>query len=177
MIAPKFKISAKERIYLSDKYLSNGHWLIAYDNLKQNHTTPYKEVKKCVGYKPGFYMTGFSHGITDTNLPDFNAIIPKREGYELLEPMPIGVDFRSDFVSLNAYIYQTNSGKKIALNVDYVPLIGLGYAFMKDRLSPILILDSEDLNGNLLAVVMPYRSDKTQVSVREADDDKQSASG
>lgn len=157
-MTPKFT-TGKERLHISDKYLCNGHWLVTRDAAK-GPMAP-KAFKALLSVKNGSYHDGIANGITVETPPNMEQIIPKRDGYELLFEQAQGVQFRADTDEIIAYKFNPqNTGTNeftIGVNPDYVPVMRMGYAFAKDALSPILILDGRTLNDNLVGIVMPMR--------------------
>jgi hypothetical protein len=156
MLKPKFTLDKNERLYLTEKYVSNGHWLLtrtacnvarmlkitkAFDLLDSMHV--------------GRYDTGISGGKTCDVKPDMlDSVIPVRDGYKPVSKSPVGVVF--DGTTVRTYKYSSD-GFETGINPKYVPLLELGHAHAKDADHPILILDSKDLNGELMAVIMPVR--------------------
>lgn len=161
MLKPKFKIDNDTKLYITDKYMSNGHWLVIKNNLRKEGKTLFKKYLK---YAPDTYFadTPSGNGLTNEKM---ELVIPKRDGYSPLKAQPNGVSFQEIKVlnqapCILAYKYENTPmiGEKsfeIGINPIYATLFNLGHAFAKDPKSPILVLDSSDLNGNLIAVVMP----------------------
>lgn len=152
-MTPKFTIG-KERIMIGEKYLCNGHWLASRD-AALSPMAP-KPLKLLLSVKTGTYHDGVAAGLSVETTPDFASVIPKRDGYLILKESPSGVEFRGDSTEIMAYVYEAGDFK-IGVAHRYVPLLGLGRAFAKDSSSPIIVLDGDTLNDNLLAVVMPMR--------------------
>jgi len=111
--------------------------------------------------KNGTYYNGITNGVDVEKPPEMDRIIPKRDGYVLLFEQAQGVKFRADTDEILAYKFnpqKTGTNEfTIGVNPDYVPVMRMGYAFAKDAVSPILILDGRTLNDNLVGIVMPMR--------------------
>ena len=150
---PKFTIKKSERLMVSDKYICNGHWLVTKEAVEHSPGAP-KPLKKVLHYKNGKYENG---EFFSDDLPNFETVIPKRDKYKPINADTIDAKIYAWDGEIKSYILYFNEDEKIGLNPNYYPLITMGNAFAKDAKSPILVLDSEDLNGNLQAVVMPMR--------------------
>lgn len=156
MLTPRFKINKTDRIYLTEDFLCNGYWLIAHKNPSYLWKIE-KIVSPILQLKCGAYTLGINKPMTDTKTPDMATIIPKREGYKVLKPTPISANFKNE-LNIDAFVYETqDESLKIGVNTDYVELLSLGTCHAKDKSSPILVLSDESLNGDLIAVVMPYK--------------------
>lgn len=153
MLVPKFKLEKTDRVYITDKYLCNGKWLLTRESAK-SPVAP-KSLAPLLSLKTGSYHDGIAGGWTSEQTPDMAQVIPKRDGYKPLGVAPIGVGFSSE-VNISSYRYQ-GEGFVIGVSPLYVPLLQLGHCFAKDALSPILILDGYSLNDNLVGIVMPMR--------------------
>ena len=157
---PKFNISKTESLHLTDKWITNGHWMVKRD--KADSRTAPKALKTLLSLKLGSYRDGLSYGLTSETTPDCESIIPTRNGYLPLSNHgnPETITFKQDSDEINAYIYKAGNGEseiKIGVAHKYVPLLRMGYVHVKAPTAPIIILDSEDLNGELIAIVMPMR--------------------
>lgn len=152
MLIPRFSLDRGERLYITGDLISNGHWLI------KRHAALVamapKPLASLLSLREGKYFDGISGGLSTEDTMDLAQVIPKREGYERLEG-PQAVQFRNGD-GIGAYIYQGRDFK-IGVEPNYTPLLRMGYAFAKGPREPILVLDDETLNGELLAVVMPIR--------------------
>lgn len=157
MLQPKFKPDTSDRLYINEQFLSNGHWLFTRYAFKAP-TLP-KAAKALEHMSHGSYMN--KDKVADT-APPMENIIPKRDGYQKLNPNPVGVNFRTDMDTITAFKYECLTEKScdafiIGVSTDYVSLMRMGHCFARDKISPIIILDEPNLNGNLLAIVMPMR--------------------
>lgn len=154
-LTPKFTIDKNDRLYLDKDYLSNGHWLVHRRSLGVRHSLVQKELLKVQNVALGAYQEGYGQEQCGT-IPDFAQAIPKRDGYK-----PLGKEVRAyipDYTWPSIYVFRLSLGEEwIGINYKYLPLLSLGHAFGRNKESPILVLDSDDLNGELLAVVMPMR--------------------
>lgn len=152
MLIPKFSIG-KDRLYITPEYLCNGHWLVK-KAAARSPAAP-KAFKPLLIAQTGSYFNGLSGGLDRSDTIDVTQAIPSRDGYVLMSPDPVGVEFKnSDTVA--AYIFQCGEFK-IGVNPNYVPIMRLGHAFAKEARSPILILEGNSLNDELVGVVMPLR--------------------
>jgi hypothetical protein len=155
MLVPKFTIG-KERLFVTDKYLCNGHWLVTKDAAKSPIAPKsFKPLLTCIS---GTYYDGLAGGLSQETTPDVTQAIPKRDGYELLEADPVAVEF-SNCDNIGAYIYQ-GKGFRIGVAPQYVPLLRMGFCFAKEERAPILILAGNTLNDELVGIVMPMRLNK-----------------
>lgn len=150
---PKFTISKTERLFIDDKFICNGHWLVTR-NAAHSPMAP-KPLKPLLAAKHGTYYNGINAGPDKDDAPDMTRVIPKRDGYKKIAVAPVSVNFAGDRIS--AYKYDLGEGAEIGIDPRYVPLLKLGHVFAKDSTSPVLVLDGETLNDDLLAVVMPVR--------------------
>ncbi len=153
MLSPKFKInqSNTDRIFVTPEYFCNGHWLAVRANLNAQGLKMFKPLQDKI---PGTYYANTFH---DASTPDITQVIPKRDGYKPINPVPARVIFKNESIDISSYVYSVQNDHEVGVNVTYAPLLTLGYAFSKDKKSPIIVLNSNDLNGELVAVVMPMR--------------------
>jgi len=164
MLTTKFALK-KERIYVTDDLVCNGHWLLikSYADYK---TAP-KSLREVLSLKNGQYSEGIKGNLdTISPMPNLKGIIPKRDGYLKLLAAPVGVSFANEY-DIRAYKFKTALNEPqgtnepqditIGVDVDYVPLLKMGTCFAKDALSPILILAGDTLNDDLIGIVMPMR--------------------
>lgn len=165
-MTPKFSLTKNDKIYVGEKYLCNGHWLCTRE-IASSHVAP-KALKPLLSLQIGCYDVGIAGGKTreKDGLPDFAAVIPKRDGYLPVKSAPAGVHFRrQDSDEVKAFKFTASNpedpSQDFTFGVDqqYVPILRMGHIFAKDSRSAILVLDGATLNDNLLAVVMPYRID------------------
>lgn len=150
---PKFKMEKNGKFYIDDKYISNGHWMVV-----KNRINPYSQVFKALkeGFlaKNGTHPTGI-HPDPIPGTPDMGYVIPTRDGYQRLSE-----EATCARISVNDQIlgYGFSFGDRtVYIAPEYVPLIRLGQAFAKTETGAVIVLDSDDLNGELIAVVMPKR--------------------
>ena len=153
MLTPKFKINlgVLDRIFVTQDYLSNGHWLVVRKNLNKEGLKMFKPLQD---KKEGTY---YGKDFGDPTTPDMTQVIPKRDGYKPLNFEPSRVIFKNESIDISSYVYSVQDSHEIGVDVTYAPLLTLGYAYSKDKNSPIIVLNSNDLNGDLIAVVMPRR--------------------
>ena len=158
MLSPKFKInqSSTDRVFITPEFFCNGHWLVVRKNLNKEGLKMFKPLADKI---PGTYYANAFH---DASTPDITQVIPKRDGYKPVNPGPTRVIFMEEGTSgtcidISSYVYSVQDTHEIGINPTYAPLLTLGYAFNKDKTSPIIVLNSNDLNGDLIAVVMPRR--------------------
>ena len=155
---PKFSIRKDEKLMIGEKYFSNGHWMLGREACCSSFAP--KALAPLLNKMHGRYDFGDN---TPTKFDEsiFEAVIPKREGYREISPAPIGVTFKNE-TEIVAYKYrvEATSGQEefeISIAHRYVPLLKMGMPFAKNADSPILILDSDSLNGELIGVIMPVR--------------------
>ncbi len=165
-MTPSFKLATSERLYIDGTYCANGHWLMHRQNAQAvarvlHRKEILKVLNQCDSLKHGTYADGVANGASTNTPPDMAAIIPQRTGYGRMTDKPCGVSFRNESDEIIAYKFGCNAsaddGFTVGVAHRYVPLLRLGHGFAKDKNSPIIVLDSDDLNGNLLAVIMPVR--------------------
>lgn len=152
-MTPKFKINKGDRLYLSEKYVCNGHWLITRA-AAQSHVAP-KPLKDLTRFAFGSYPSGIAGGVA-TGMPDMDAIIPKRDGYALIDRKPTRAVFRSDDLTIESYVYQCGDFE-IAIDPIYAPLLGMGSVYAKAAGEPIIILGGDTLGDEFVGVIMPRR--------------------
>lgn len=163
-LIPKFKANEKDRLYLTEKYIANGHYLVKRDS----PNIDLKPIDKMQSMRLGFYQFGqLSDGLSKYD-EKLDSHIPKRDGYALVKsaiPRAV-VDFET--YAITCYVFtgfnsdeEITKGKdatfEIGVNPDYVQLLLCGRIFVKSALAPILILNGPTLNDDLVAIVMPMR--------------------
>ena len=153
---PSFKIGNRDKLYVSKKYLCNGHWLI---NREAPQTFNFRPLKRAADLKEGSYNFGIGGGWDSDHQPNYEQVIPKRDKYVKLLEAAQRVAFRDGEDKIMAYVFKPLDGPDFEIGVapHYVPLMRLGNCFAKDELSPVLILDGPTINDNLIGVVMPIR--------------------
>ena len=155
---PKFKVARDERMYVTQKYFCNGHWLL---NRESANLYWFKPIKGLRNIAHGRYASGISsepEPACDLDETLTNEVIPKRDGYLKMSADPIGVKFKGpDSDEIMAYVYSFGNDQEIGISPRYVPLLRLGCCFAKDAFSPVLILDGGTLNDGLVGIVMPMR--------------------
>lgn len=151
---PKFSIGS-DRLYITDKYLSNGHWLVTRE-IAKSHVAP-TALKPLLSCLNGGYFNGLKGGRDTEATPEMDHIVPKRDGYLPLSQDPARVKFRYND-EIESYVF-TCGDFEIGINPKYVPLLRMGFGHAKDPKSPILVLADKSLNGDLMAVIMPMRLD------------------
>lgn len=156
---PKFTIDKSDRIYITDKYVCNGHWLVDRVNARSQSMPIFDRMfKPVLNLQHGAYYDGIACGVTNGGqLPAFEQVIPKRDGYKICFEQAQGVEFRADSDEILAYKFQTQDGAvTVGIAPKYVPLLRLGKVYAKEAISPLIVL-SDGINSELLAVVMPMR--------------------
>jgi hypothetical protein len=151
---PKFTIERDEKIYLNNRYLCNGHWLVTRE-IAKSHVAP-KAFKNVLNLAFGSYVTGYGHAQTPETTPDMSQVIPKRDGYVLAEQETTVAHVNPMNDEVTAYLFKAGD-IEFRVAPRYVPLLRLGQAFAKDALSPILVLGGKTLNDEFIGVVMPLR--------------------
>ncbi len=157
MLPIPFKFDRKQKMYIDEKYISNGHWLVTR-NFLYSPQCP-KSLSSLLSLQIGVYDSGIAHPKYDNEkMPEWAQIIPKRDGYQIITPVPVSSEFRESSLipTLWALVYEFPGGE-IGVDPAYGQLAQSGAAFAKDPKAPIIVLDSGDLNGELLAIVMPMR--------------------
>ena len=164
---PTFRIRNNDDLYLTEKYICNGHWMMKREHAKL------KGFKRFLDLKHGTYHFG---SFTSDRVRELDQLIPKRDNYR---PMPTAKPHsviwgEKHFGQINGYIYEvpaherevdTKDGKKtenvdafkIGVSIDYVLLMDGYHAFAVNNISPILLLDGPTLNDDLVGVIMPMR--------------------
>lgn len=147
---PVFKVDRGEKLYIDKDYVSNGHWLVPKARI--GYRWP-QALRKLLVLREGRYALGMSGGVF-ADPPDLRPFIPKREGYEPISREPLGVELQGSEVKV--YVYAAGAFK-VGVQPRYVPLLEMGRGFAKDATSPLLVLDGETINDELLAVLMPMK--------------------
>jgi len=163
-LEPKFKINKSDRLYITDDYFSNGHWIVARNSIQKRIDCPVsKQLQQLLCLRNGAYYDGPT-GFPKEYSGDITRVIPKRDEYLPIIDTPAGVKFVGN--AIHAYYFfiqkideETREDQSFQIYVDpsYVPLIRLGYGFAKSKLDPILILKEQDINSDLVGAVMPMR--------------------
>lgn len=147
-MTPKFSIT--NRILVDGQYVSNGHWALNKEN-QAVKTLLTKRSPALLHLENGRYTDRLVQ--TSQDPVDIARIIPTREGYAPLSECYLA-RVRSGIVL--SYVYK-GEGFYTAVDPIYVPILNLGIAYAKDTESPILVLDSKDLNGEFVGIVSPMR--------------------
>lgn len=153
-----FKPNDKEKFYVDDTRVTNGHWLLNKETIKNNSLLKKLKIWN-VALNGSYYYKEFQNN----HVPKLDAIIPdiklgyyKLDSFSLSAPK-IDVDtFEIQVIELDgSYKDSENEVKRIKIGVspDYVALLSLGEVWIKDKLSPIAIVNNEEAIG----VVMPMR--------------------
>ncbi len=148
---PMFKVDM-DRLYISDKWLCNGHWLISRDAAKRetvlNRSGAKAVFKKLLTMRNGKIVCG---DYVDEDIPDLETVIPARGDQSDL--VFSGEAEFNESLTLMTFIYKGDSFK-IGVAPEYAPLLQLGDKIKaKNTLSPIAVYD----DGSLAAVIMPRR--------------------
>lgn len=147
---PKFKINNDHPHFIDDKYISNGYWAVTH-KAASSVCAP-KPLTALLNWKKGRYQ---GKNWLNGNTLDIEAVIPKRDGYTPMQPAPFSVAFRNG-TEIMAYKYQAGD-MPIGIAPQYVSLLMLGKAFAKSPKDAIIVLESENLNSEILAVIMPIK--------------------
>lgn len=164
MFKPTFRIRNNDTVYVTDKYLCNGHWMIKHEHAKL------KAFSKFLNLKSGRYLAGVHQS---DQVPNLDQLIPARDGYRLMSDKPKDVIWNPYHTGhINGYIYEvpeeeigpdaegkdcTLEALKIGVSIDYVLLLEGYHAFAKHPGHPILLLNGPTLNDDLVGVIMPMR--------------------
>jgi len=144
---PKLSVGANERIHISPRMISNGHWAMTKNAAKQ-----FRVLSRFLLWSEGVYDG--KERIRDLRDGELTRIIPiKSSEYsrllESVKDVKVG-----DSDEIKSFVFENAEGIKIAIDPKYVPVLRLGIGYMKDPLGPLLV---EDNDGNFLAVIMPRR--------------------
>lgn len=143
----KFSIKADERLFLSDTWVCNGHWMVKRDHAKRS-----KAFAPVLNLQNGSYQDGYKHPKNSDDLPDMERVIPGKDGYQKAEITREAI-FSPDRMEVTAVKIQSGSYEAFVQS-RYVELLTLGEVFIKDKTAPIRIEDQ----GEVIAVVMPWRA-------------------
>lgn len=151
-LTPKFK-PTKERIYVDDTWISNGHWLLRKDAVHrfvQHGHKQYKPLMEMLCWKNGKYEEG---AFVDEKIPNMAAIVPILDNYvELKPPTTARVNERGE-----VYCYDYEDTLKtfaVGIQPGYSPLCRTADTIKaKDAKSPVVLLSA----GEVFGVIMPVR--------------------
>lgn len=145
----KFSIKADERVFLSDKWICNGHWLV-----KREHAERNKSFDAVKNLRYGTYTLGYKKGHVSDDLPDFEQVIPNREGYEKAE-FTGAAKFNPSSFEISSVEVKSEGGSAW-IGSRYAELLKLGETWIHatNPTAPIRVEDQ----GEIVAVVMPVRN-------------------
>lgn len=156
---PTFKINDKDSpIHITDKHITNGHWLFDKEMLRGKLDVPptvRNAFKKWINLPNGRYHFNDVSPVT----LDVAHVVPRdipSKGYSAINAKAIRAEFRPDF-SISAFVFENEKGDKVGVNPDYVLLTKIGHCFMRSPNEPIIILEHPDLESNLIGLLMPVR--------------------
>ena len=134
MIPLKFKIALNERLYKSEKWISNGHWLL-----------PVSELNRSV--ENGRYENGINKPKTDNEPPNMDLIVPS----ELGERLEITERAIVKDCAIRGVILETESKKEVGIAPEYFALL--------QKADEIRYNNSINLikDGKFFGCVMPVR--------------------
>lgn len=154
---PVFSIKKDERLMIGEKYITNGHWMLTRHSINTSCLAP-----KIL--KPALNMLHGRHEyetVTPMEESTFDGIIPKRDGYQKLDVRPTGVSFKND-TEILSYKFQTEdrseTGFEVRISEGYVPLLAMGIPFAKSPDAPVMLLDADRLDSELIGLIMPMRA-------------------
>lgn len=153
---PKYSLSKTERVYITEKYFTDGKILLTKDAI--NSPLAPKPLKAVLNLANGCYYEGIAKPKSSNEPPDCSQVIPKRDDYKPMRPEPCGVSFVNETQVL-AYKFQCDDFE-IGIAPHYVPIARMGFCFAKRATDPILVLSENSLNGDLIGVIMPIRLSK-----------------
>lgn len=152
MLNLTFKLDSKSRMYITDEFYTNGHWLVRRASLvKSKHLN--SAFKPLVNMPNGSYDNGYKNERTKDTTPNIQSIIPSLSEYKLAllsGRVTIGysqinqVEIESEDKSVNCLIDPL-----------YLPLLSLGKVFIISGEKPIIITDEVD--DTIVALIMPIR--------------------
>ncbi len=150
---PTFKLGKSHRYIVDDRYFTNGHYLIVKARLTKSDFVSKSVVLAIQSAAKGVHPIGL-FGDPGPYTHDLNRIIPARDGYIKAGLDPVGVDF--DQYKIKGYFFSAGDIKAL-ISSEYAGLLDLGHIFIKDDISPVLVLAGGDITDELIAIVMPLR--------------------
>lgn len=137
---PTFKISSKDKLYIDDKYISNGHWLVV---------KPISDILalKNLNYKNGTYIKGVFQCETVPNMEKVVTNIKLDEYHKV-----------SNFSTICASTFEVlyYNFEDVIIDSKYILLCTLGDVYIKNNLSPVVIIKNDEIK----AIIMPARIKK-----------------
>ena len=148
----QFKCDIKDLTIVTEKWLSNGHWLVRRSAVK--HDKRFKNSTNLVygRYRNGEFMT------KDTDDAAYENVIPKLEN---LKPL-VKDEVNSSHITVNGdgslkctrVDFLIEGGESVGLDPKYACLLSLGNrAYGLDEKTPVVVT----LADEIVAVVMPRR--------------------
>jgi hypothetical protein len=141
------KIKNTDRLFKSEKWISNGHWMV---QTKMSYRV--KAIERLLNLQNGAYCMGLKYGADlETPLPDFEAVIPKDATKEVKFTGLARMNPDIESLEVTAFVLKCES-QEIGVNPNYADLLLLGEAKSSgDPKDPIAIFNQ----GEVIAVVMP----------------------
>lgn len=168
MIPCKFKIDEKDRLFIGEKWLSNGHWLLNKQFILDQGI---KRLSRVASKALGTYWD-YSDNVEfkppqERKLPDFEKLIPSLDGYK---PLMVGLpdratlSLRSDdkgrsFFQINALVFKT-SEFEFGVAARYSgPLlfVGVDQVLVKGPLDQIVLMSGHGESACVVGVIQPLR--------------------
>lgn len=159
MVKPKFGISKRDRLYITPKWVSNGHWAMRRDFIPHAMSLGRKQVRPLLPlllWKEGRYDES---GYIDDKVPDVDRVIPSRDGYSKITLSSEALVDRDKYL-IYAMVFKNSLGDRFAVNPNYTPLMQAAEKIEgKTNMHPILLIDAND---EVIGSVMPIRLPKEE---------------
>jgi hypothetical protein len=156
MIKIAFKLDPTGRLYKTDEYYSNGHWLVRRKYAQLNKAIA-KALAPLAPLANGGYANGYKFERTVESTPDMDRVIPSRDGY-VKAHLSGRATIRLEAGSVEAVELipdEFNSGGEAAdIDPVYAPLLLLGTPHVRKQNEPVIVIANDD---TIAAVIMPRR--------------------
>ena len=152
MLRLSFKLSGSDRLYISPKWICNGHWMLKREAaFHPHHREISKAFKPIQNHADGCYLQGYKAPASGTDFPAFEQVIPPKDG---AKPAKLtGQAKVSEMLDVIGLQYKADDGTEAWIAPEYAPLLALGEVWIIDKHKPVRIENA----GELVGVVMPVR--------------------
>lgn len=154
MLIPKFRANTDLRVYATDEWITNAHWLV---NRKMLGNTKFPlPLRKLRDLPNGSYPCGVNLGLSvGATMPHLEKMIPKnKEGWRRIESSPYAVGFHNRGIVIGEYKYKIiDSDAEVWVNPDYVQLMEVGTCWADNEGKKIWIEHAD----TTLAILMQLR--------------------
>jgi hypothetical protein len=163
MLEPKLKIKNRP-MYVSEKYFTNGHWLIAREYLDNRAKLPrdLKVLKSLLDLELGTHDFSQKPSLYTKQTPNIEAVIPSMDGYALqLSKNPVNVHFDDD-LRVISYVFDAvvdGQNFQFAINPNFCGLLHMSDTklYVKTATSPLVLKSGDSIDSPLAILIMPMR--------------------